>query len=235
MGTRPTPERWERATHWPLMAAAVAFLVAYAWPILDPGLPAAAVRAAEVDDVGRLAALRRGLPGPAVALPVAVGLRPRPPARARRRGAAAAAPARPAAGGRDPVGAAARGPLEPARPHRHLRGRRDRAARRGVGAVGARGRAGAPRGHHHHLRRGPVVGGDHREQRRLRRPGARDRPRVASPRPGSWWPASGCWASSRRRSPRGWSSRSRCTTRPSSGSGRPAGPRSRSSAGRSSG
>jgi voltage-gated potassium channel len=31
--------RWEDATTWPLMAAAVAFLVAYAWPILDPSIP----------------------------------------------------------------------------------------------------------------------------------------------------------------------------------------------------
>lgn len=41
-------ERWERATHWPLMVAAVLFLVAYAWPVLDPRLPARAVLAAEV-------------------------------------------------------------------------------------------------------------------------------------------------------------------------------------------
>jgi voltage-gated potassium channel len=31
--------RWEQATEWPLMVAAVAFLAAYAVPILDPGLP----------------------------------------------------------------------------------------------------------------------------------------------------------------------------------------------------
>jgi voltage-gated potassium channel len=31
--------RWEQATEWPLMIAAVAFLAAYAVPILDPGLP----------------------------------------------------------------------------------------------------------------------------------------------------------------------------------------------------
>lgn len=30
--------RWERATEWPLTVAALFFLVAYAWPILDPGL-----------------------------------------------------------------------------------------------------------------------------------------------------------------------------------------------------
>lgn len=31
-------KRWPTATEWPLTAAAVAFLVAYAWPILDPQL-----------------------------------------------------------------------------------------------------------------------------------------------------------------------------------------------------
>ncbi len=30
--------RWERATDLPLTTAAVAFLVAYAWPILDPAV-----------------------------------------------------------------------------------------------------------------------------------------------------------------------------------------------------
>jgi voltage-gated potassium channel len=30
---------WERRTEWPLTIAAVVFLGAYAWPILDPGLP----------------------------------------------------------------------------------------------------------------------------------------------------------------------------------------------------
>ncbi len=31
--------RWEDLTTWPLMGAALLFLVAYAWPILDPSLP----------------------------------------------------------------------------------------------------------------------------------------------------------------------------------------------------
>src|SRR4051812_23591012 len=31
-------QRWERAAEWPLMVAAVAFLAAYAIPILDPAL-----------------------------------------------------------------------------------------------------------------------------------------------------------------------------------------------------
>ncbi len=31
-------DRWERATEWPLTLAALAFLAAYAWPILDPDL-----------------------------------------------------------------------------------------------------------------------------------------------------------------------------------------------------
>lgn len=30
--------RWEQRTEWPLAIAAVAFLIAFAWPILDPGL-----------------------------------------------------------------------------------------------------------------------------------------------------------------------------------------------------
>ena len=42
MNTGPNERRlheWERRTGWPLTAAAVAFLAAYAWPILDPGMP----------------------------------------------------------------------------------------------------------------------------------------------------------------------------------------------------
>ena len=31
--------RWEKATNWPLMVAAVVFLAAYALPVLDPNLP----------------------------------------------------------------------------------------------------------------------------------------------------------------------------------------------------
>jgi voltage-gated potassium channel len=31
--------RWERASEWPLMIAAMVFLAAYAVPILDPALP----------------------------------------------------------------------------------------------------------------------------------------------------------------------------------------------------
>lgn len=34
-------ERWERLGNWPLTLAALLFLGAYAWPVLDPGLPAA--------------------------------------------------------------------------------------------------------------------------------------------------------------------------------------------------
>lgn len=33
-------KRWEYAAEWPLTAAAVLFLGAYAWPILDPDLAA---------------------------------------------------------------------------------------------------------------------------------------------------------------------------------------------------
>ena len=36
-------ERWTAAAEWPLMTAALAFLGAYAWPILDPDLSAGAV------------------------------------------------------------------------------------------------------------------------------------------------------------------------------------------------
>lgn len=35
---------WERRAEWPLVGAAVVFLVAYAWPILDPGLSPGANR-----------------------------------------------------------------------------------------------------------------------------------------------------------------------------------------------
>lgn len=42
MSADPRRAAWERATEWPLAAAALGFLVAYAWPILEPGLPATA-------------------------------------------------------------------------------------------------------------------------------------------------------------------------------------------------
>jgi voltage-gated potassium channel len=37
-GTEPFRERWEDAANWPLTAAAMIFLAAYAWPILEPDL-----------------------------------------------------------------------------------------------------------------------------------------------------------------------------------------------------
>lgn len=40
--------RWENLTTWPLMGAALVFLVAYAWPILDPDLAAGWRRTAAV-------------------------------------------------------------------------------------------------------------------------------------------------------------------------------------------
>ena len=40
----PNRERWEEAVDWPLTLVAIAFLVAYAWPILDPGLSESASR-----------------------------------------------------------------------------------------------------------------------------------------------------------------------------------------------
>src|SRR5262245_15518810 len=39
---------WERHTEWPLTILALLFLVAYAWPILDPSLPPAAHLACDV-------------------------------------------------------------------------------------------------------------------------------------------------------------------------------------------
>jgi voltage-gated potassium channel len=35
----PRRDAWERRAEWPLMFTAVAFLIGYAWPILDPDLP----------------------------------------------------------------------------------------------------------------------------------------------------------------------------------------------------
>lgn len=46
--TDPRRERWERAAEWPLTLAAVLFLGAYAWPILDTSLDPALVRACTV-------------------------------------------------------------------------------------------------------------------------------------------------------------------------------------------
>ena len=43
-------DRWERRAEWPLVGASLVFLVAYAWPILSPELPA------DVDETLRLAA-----------------------------------------------------------------------------------------------------------------------------------------------------------------------------------
>ena len=47
--------RWEQATNWPLMAAAVVFLAAYAVPVLDPDLPSWLLdlcQLAELDHLG---------------------------------------------------------------------------------------------------------------------------------------------------------------------------------------
>ncbi len=41
-------ERWEHLSEWPLTAAAVAFLAAYAWPVIDPALPPEALRLCQV-------------------------------------------------------------------------------------------------------------------------------------------------------------------------------------------
>jgi voltage-gated potassium channel len=68
----PGRERWERVLEWPLNGAGVAFLGAYAWPILSPGLASAPDRACELvtlatwclfagDYLARLALSRRRL------------------------------------------------------------------------------------------------------------------------------------------------------------------------------
>ncbi|WP_262500266.1 hypothetical protein [Phycicoccus endophyticus] len=41
-------EQWERAGEWPLTIAALVFLLAYAWPILDPQLSSTWVTVTEV-------------------------------------------------------------------------------------------------------------------------------------------------------------------------------------------
>ena len=48
---------------WPLTIAAVVFLGAYAWPILDPGLPSGVADDVLGDRLGGLGALRRRLRG----------------------------------------------------------------------------------------------------------------------------------------------------------------------------
>ena len=45
MSTESRLDRWERRAEWPLTVAALLFLVAYAWPILDPELPSGVRRA----------------------------------------------------------------------------------------------------------------------------------------------------------------------------------------------
>jgi voltage-gated potassium channel len=44
-------ERWETGAEWPLAIAALLFLAAYAWPVLDPGLPNDWHRACDVVNV----------------------------------------------------------------------------------------------------------------------------------------------------------------------------------------
>lgn len=48
MSTQPRLDRWQRASEWPLTAAALVFLVAYAVPILDPDLDPDSVRTLRV-------------------------------------------------------------------------------------------------------------------------------------------------------------------------------------------
>lgn len=47
-GNEARLDTWEQRTGWPLTLAAVAFLVAYAWPILDPEMPGGRSHALEV-------------------------------------------------------------------------------------------------------------------------------------------------------------------------------------------
>jgi voltage-gated potassium channel len=44
-------ERWETRAEWPLAIAALLFLAAYAWPVLDPGLPPGWHRTCDVVNV----------------------------------------------------------------------------------------------------------------------------------------------------------------------------------------
>jgi voltage-gated potassium channel len=44
MSTESRLDRWERRAEWPLTVAALLFLIAYAWPILDPELPSSVRR-----------------------------------------------------------------------------------------------------------------------------------------------------------------------------------------------
>lgn len=46
--TRTTLQEWEDYTEWPLMGAAVLFLIGYAWPIIDPSLAHVAKVACEL-------------------------------------------------------------------------------------------------------------------------------------------------------------------------------------------
>lgn len=46
--TETRRERWERTAEWPLTVGALLFLLAYAWPILDPGLSESVVSTLEL-------------------------------------------------------------------------------------------------------------------------------------------------------------------------------------------
>ncbi len=49
--SRLTVERWESLLDWPLMGAALLFLIAYAWPILDPTLPPQLTHCCEITQI----------------------------------------------------------------------------------------------------------------------------------------------------------------------------------------
>ena len=61
---------WERWTGWPLTVLAIGFLIAYAWPILDPGMSDDARRACDLIQLGAYA------PGHDAELDQAVRLQP---------------------------------------------------------------------------------------------------------------------------------------------------------------
>jgi hypothetical protein len=58
--------RWEQATEWPLMIAALVFLAAYAVPILNSDLPGLAALLMPFAELGHLGDLRCGLRRPVV-------------------------------------------------------------------------------------------------------------------------------------------------------------------------
>jgi hypothetical protein len=176
--------RWEQATEWPLMVAAVAFLAAYAVPILDPGLPSWLLEMCRWLSwitwgifVVRLSLGRRAAPVPRPALVRRTRDSPSPTP------AAAPAPVDPTT-----LGAESTGQVATARPGGDLRSRGCRHAGSLRLSGGARCRAVESRRQHHRFRRCELVGGYDDDNRWLRRP-----------LPSNWRRASGgLWPDGRR-------------------------------------